>query len=181
MGRSKRPTRVKLIIGMLAKNKKLFDVIEEFFVKKFGEIDYRSPLILFNHTAYYTEEMGRPLKRKFISFRKHIRPEDISGIKAATNILEKSLAVKEKDCLARQINIDPGYISDSKLVLATTKDYYHRIYLKGGIYAEVTLAWKKGSFHPFEWTYPDYKTSEYIAILNKIRELYMNERDMHAG
>lgn len=181
MGKEKRPRRVKLIIGMLAKNKKLFESIEEFFVKKFGGIDYRSPLILFNHTDYYAEEMGRPLKRKFISFKRHILPEDISKIKAATNALEKRLSLKKEACIARQINIDPGYISDSKLVLATTKDYYHRIYLKHGIYAEVTLVWKKGSFHAFEWTYPDYKTVEYAAILNKIRELYMNERATHAG
>ena len=181
MGKAKRPHRVKLIIGMLAKNKKLFESIEEFFVKMFGEIDYRSPLILFKHTDYYAEEMGRPLKRRFVSFKRHILPEDISKIKAAANALEKRLSVKKLSYLARQVNIDPGYISDSKLVLATTKDYYHRIYLRRGIYAEVTLAWKKDGFCPFEWTYPDYKTAEYAAILNKIRELYMNERATHAG
>ncbi|MEK6733229.1 MAG: DUF4416 family protein, partial [Candidatus Omnitrophota bacterium] len=70
----------------------------------------------------------------------------------------------------RRINIDPGYISDSKLVLATTKDYFHRIYLTSGIYAEVTLRWRRGGFEPFEWTYPDYQSKEYIDIFNTIRK-----------
>ena len=76
----------------------------------------------------------------------------------------------------RRVNIDPGYISDSKLILTTTKDYFHRIYLGHGIYAEVTLRWRKGGFEPFEWTYPDYRSKEYIKILNTIRNNYMNHK-----
>lgn len=173
MGKAKKPKHVKLIIGMLAKNKKLFGSIEEFFIKKFGEIDYRSPVILFKHTDYYKKEMGYPLKRKFISFKRLISSEGIAKIKIATNTLEKKFSKQKGGILTRQINLDPGYVSDSKLILATTKDYFHRIYLKNGIYAEVTLVWKKGAFEPFEWTYPDYKSVEYINIFNNIRNAYM--------
>lgn len=176
MGKAKKPKRVKLVIGMLAKDKKLFDNIEEFFVKEFGEIDYRSPVLLFTHTDYYKKEMGHPLKRRFISFKKLILPGRLSNIKLRTNFLEEKFAGKEKGSIKRQINIDPGYISDSKLILATTKDYFHRVYLDKGIYAEVTLVWKKGSFQPFNWTYPDYKTKEYLEILNTVRNAYMRER-----
>lgn len=174
MGSAKKPNAVKLIIGMLAKNKKLFEKAEEFFIKKFGLIDYQSPVIPFKYTAYYKKEMGSRLKRKFISFETLISQEKIAKIKLLTNSIEKKLSVNNK----RQVNIDPGYISDSKLVLATTKDYFHRIYLDHGIYAEITLKWRKHSFEPFEWTYPDYRSKEYIGILNEIRNNFMKN---HAG
>jgi hypothetical protein len=172
MGKAKKPKAVKLIMGMLAKSQKLFVTAEEFFIKKFGPIDYKSPAIYFTYTDYYKKELGSPLKRKYISFKRAVSPEKIAKIKLFTNYVEKKLSKNKK----RRINIDPGYISDSKLILATTKDYFHRIYLNHGIYAEVTLRWKKSSFEAFEWTYPDYRSREYINILNHIRNLYM-----HAG
>jgi len=170
MGKAKKPRRVKLIIGMLAKNKKLFDISEEFFIKRFGAIDYKSPALSFDYTDYYKKEMGCPLKRRFISFKKSIPPEEITEIKLFTNSIEEKLSVNKK----RRVNIDPGYISDSKLILATTKDYFHRIYLNKGVYAEVTLYWRKDSFQPFEWTYPDYRTKEYLDILNAIRNNFIS-------
>jgi len=193
MGKTKKPKAVKLIIGMLAKSQKLFDKAEEFFIKDFGPIDYKSPVIPFNHTDYYKKEFGPALKRNFISFKKLVSPEKIAKIKLITNSIEQKLAIgfnpsrlRSKNIvrasplkrtsreLKRQVNIDPGYVSDAKLILATTKDYYHRIYLGHGIYAEVTLMWRKGSFKPFEWTFPDYRSKEYIDILNTIRNNYMN-------
>lgn len=176
MGKAKRPKRVKLIIGLLSKNKKLLTEIEEFFIGEFGDIDYRSRELLFDHTDYYKKEMGYPLKRKFISFKKLISPEYIVTAKTITNSIEERFSKKRNNTTKRCINIDPGYVSDSKLILATTKDYFHRIYLKKGIYAEVTLTWKKGSFRPFDWTYPDYSTGEYINIFNNIRNAYMKNR-----
>jgi len=171
MGKAKKPKAVKLIIGMLAKNKKLFDKAERFFIKAFGQIDYKSPVIPFYHTDYYKQEMGGQLKRKFISFKTLIQPEKISKIKILANSIEQKLSLNKK----RRINIDPGYISDAKLLLATTKDYFHRIYLNCGIYAEITLRWKKGSFEPFEWTYPDYRSKVYIDIFNSIRKRYVKK------
>ena len=169
MGKTKKPKAVKLIIGMLAKSQKLFDKAEEFFIKDFGPIDYKSRVISFDYTDYYEKELGSPLKRNFISFKKPISPEKIAKIKLITNSIEEKLSADKK----RRINIDPGYISDAKLVLATTKDYFHRIYLSRGIYAEVTLKWRKGGFEPSEWTYPDYRSKEYIDILNHIRSIHM--------
>lgn len=169
MGKARKPKAVKLIIGMLAKSQKLFDIAEEFFIKEYGPVDYKSPAISFGYTDYYEKEMGSPLKRKFISFKKTVSPEKIAKIKLFANSIEKILSADKK----RRINIDPGYVSDSKLVLATTKDYFHRIYLNYGIYAEVTLKWRKGGFEPFEWTYPDYRSKEYIDILNHIRNFFM--------
>jgi len=177
MGKAKKPLRVKLIIGMLSKNKKLFELVEEFFIKEFGEIDYRSPILPFEHTDYYKEELGHPLKRIFISFSRLIDPARLPDIKLLTNSIEQRFAKKTRaGILKRRINIDPGYITDAKLILATTKDYSHRVYLNKGVYAEVTLYWHKNSFNPFQWTYPDYRTPAYIELLNKIRNKYMQER-----
>lgn len=175
MGALKKPERVKLVIGILAKDKKLFDSTEEFFVKEFGQIDYRSPWLFFNYTDYYKNEMGHPLNRMFISFEKLISPQDLPKIKLKTNLIEKRTSQNKK----RRINIDPGYINDSKFILATTKDYFHRIYLGRDVYAEVTLYWKKHGFQTLDWTYPDYRTKEYREILNKIRQTYAKERRGH--
>ena len=106
MGRAKRPQRVKLIIGMLAKNKKLLGSVEEFFIEDFGEIDYKSPDLLFNHTDYYKKELGHPLKRRFVSFKKFILPENLSNIKLVTNSIEERFSRKKGPSLKRQINID---------------------------------------------------------------------------
>jgi len=181
MGKAKKPQRVKLVIGMFTKDKKLFDKIEEFFIKGFGETDYKSPVLSFDHTDYYKEEMGYPLKKRFVSFKKLIPPESIAKIKLLTNLIEDKFSEEKNGSLNRQINIDPGYITDAKFILATTKDYCHRTYLSKGIYAEVALAWKKDSFKSLEWTYPDYRTEEYINILNTIRNSYMKERKSVSG
>ncbi|MBU2221656.1 MAG: DUF4416 family protein, partial [Candidatus Omnitrophica bacterium] len=108
------------------------------------------------------------LKRKFISFKKLIPPDQLSAIKITTNKIEDRLSSKN----LRRINIDPGYLDLAKLVLATTKDYNHRIYLSKGIFAEITLTYQGKSFRPWNWTYRDYQSQEYIAIFNQIREIY---------
>ncbi|MBU1006860.1 MAG: DUF4416 family protein [Candidatus Omnitrophica bacterium] len=169
MGKAKKPKQVKLVVGILAKDKKLFDIVEEFLTDKFGEIDYRSPVIDFTYSDYYKKEMGEPLKKRFISFKKLISPEALPKIKTLTNSLENKFSQKDNSELKRRVNLDPGYISDSKFVLATTKDYSHRLYLSKGIYAEITLTWRKGGFQPLDWTYPDYRTKDYINTLSTIR------------
>ena len=165
-------TDVKLITGMLSPHENLFSEAEEVLIKHFGAIDFRSNLFPFTHTKYYNKEMGPGILRKFISFKRLVDASSLAEIKKLTCEIEKRFFYPTGD---RRINLDPGYISGAKMVLATTKDYDHRIYLKDGIYAEVTLHFRNGSFQPFTWTYPDYKTECYIEILNKIRNLYIKE------
>ena len=171
MGKIKSPLPVKLIIAIFTPQPDLFPKIERELEKKWGKIDFKCPLFDFNYTDYYQEEMGFDLKKKFICFESLISPENLDSIKLSTNELEKKYSVADK----RLVNIDPGYISNSNLVLASTKDYYHRIYLGNGIYAEVTLFFQKDSFQPLLWTYPDYKTSESIDIFNRIRGIYRKQ------
>jgi hypothetical protein len=98
-------------------------------------------------------------------------PDAFADIKIKTNEIEEKLKGGEN----RTVNVDPGYIALSKLALATTKDYVHRIYVGKGMYAEVTLYFKDGTFQSFPWTYPDYKTPEIISIFNHIRGIYRQQ------
>ncbi len=168
---------VKLVISIFSQDKNLIDSVIRMLVDKFGKTDFETELLDFNQTNYYETEMGKALLRKFVSFEGLIEPESISDIKIYTNELEKNISPSWETERKRDVNIDPGYLSLSKLVLASTKDFYHRIYLDHGIYAEITLMFKKethskGSFQPFQWTYPDYASQEYRSIFNQIRKIY---------
>ena len=171
MGKIKACDPVKLIIGFIFNKQVCFTAAKNILEKKFGKIDFESQILPFNLTDYYKKEFGNNLKRSFVSFSRLINPEDLPKIKIATNKIEERLSVKNK----RRINIDPGYLELSKLVLATTKDYSHRIYLGGGIYGEVTLYYCNATFTAWEWTYPDYKTDTYIQIFNQIRATYAKQ------
>ncbi|MFH1238602.1 MAG: DUF4416 family protein [bacterium] len=174
MGKITQPQPVKLIVGFIAADLEILRRAEKSLVGHFGETDYASDIFYFNQTDYYEEEMGINLKRKFLSFSRLVQPEQLPEIKLYTNELEKELSDTKS---RRKINIDPGYITAAKLVLATTKDYQHRLYLADGIFAEVTLRFKDGSFRSWEWTYPDYKTEQYIAVFNDIRRLYLKQSE----
>jgi hypothetical protein len=161
----------KLIVGFIFQKEAAQNKAEELLIKYFGALDFRSHLLDFNRTDYYRDEFGDQLKRKFISFQKLILPQKLSQIKTFTNKIERRVSSDGK----RLVNIDPGYLNLAKLVLATTKDYAHRIYLDKGIYGEVTLFYKNNSFRPWEWTYPDYRTPEYLNIFNLIRTIYVQQ------
>ncbi|MFH1062987.1 MAG: DUF4416 family protein [Candidatus Omnitrophota bacterium] len=165
MGQIAKPEQAKLIIGLIAKQEFL-DIAGLRLAKTFGKIDYTSEILEFDSTRYYAREMGIGLKRQFLSFSGLIKPEALASIKLKTNkIEEKFFSCQGK----RYVNIDPGYLSVSKLVLATTKDHQHRIYLDKGIFAEVTLRYRGKTFCPWAWTYADYCKVEYINIFNFIR------------
>lgn len=173
MGLAHIPQKVKLITGLIAGDTALFEEAKRKLEKAFSNtIDFESNIIDFVHTAYYADEMGRVLKRKFLSFKKLVDLRKIYIIKLASNKIERRYSKNGK----RSINIDPGYLDMSKLVLFSTKDYTHRIYLDRGIYAEVTLFYKDKTFNPWPWTYPDYKTDTYIGIFNNMRERYREQR-----
>ena len=162
------PNRRKLIIGLFTSQESRFSQVKQLLEKKYGSIDLVSPVMDFTHTKYYEQEFGSNLKRIFFSFERLINTEAMYKLKLYTGNIEKRLMHRSK----RQVNIDPGYVSLAKLILLTTKDYSHRIYLKKDIYAEVTLKFEGNSFIPWPWTYPDYRTNEYIKFFNKVRQIY---------
>jgi hypothetical protein len=171
MDQPKKHQPVKLITGFIFQEEGAFDRAKLILEKRFARIDFQSEALPFVHTTYYEKEFGKALKRRFISFNKLISPADLPKIKTYTNSIEKKLSVGR----SRSVNIDPGYLDLAKLVLASTKDYKHRVYLNQGIYSEVTLFYEDQSYKPWEWTYPDYKSGEYIAIFNRIRDIYAGQ------
>lgn len=165
MGNISRQGRVKVVVGLISNDPSLIKGATSALSRKLGEVDLESEVSPFLYTDYYKEEMGTGLMRKFLCFKKTRDPKDLHRLKIATNDLEVSFSHLGR----RRINIDPGYITLSKLVLFTTKNYTHRIYLRDGIYGEVTLFYRDGTYRPWEWTYPDYKTKEYIEFFNSAR------------
>lgn len=165
---------VKLIVAMLSSDISLFDRSKSLMKKRFGRTDFESQTIDFNFTDYYRKEMGDNLKRCFISFERPIWPERLCAIKSYTRRLEINFS-RLKSEASRRINLDPGYITAAKLVLATYKDNSHRIYIDNGIFEEITLSYQQGTFKPLEWTYPDYRSKDYIDVFNRIRQIYLSQ------
>jgi len=157
MGTIKIPEPVKVFCAITFNNEEKLNVSLSFLENLFGKPDIKSEIFPFNFTRYYSEEMGENLKKVFISFEKKFLPDDCAQWKIYTNDIEQKLSTSEERP-SRIVNIDPGYMEPSKVVLLTTKDFSHRIYIGSGIYAEITLIWRSGKFNELPWTYPDYKT-----------------------
>jgi len=172
MGMVRSPLSVKLFLGMLSPEPSLFDACYEILRKEFGPLDYESGVLPWDTTDYYQKEMGDDLKRKFIFFEQLMDPGELPKIKLFTIAIEKDFMVRTEDGMHRRINLDPGYVTEAKVVLATTKDFAHRIYIGSNIYAEVTLKFsaKDGRFTPCEHTYPDYRTDQYRTMFDRARE-----------
>ena len=165
---------MKLVVGMISGEDSLFEQAEKKLTQEFGLVDFTSSPLPFDCTDYYKKKMQINLKRKFISFASLIDPAKIVEIKLFTNQLEENFLYPHSK--QRRLNLDPGYITLAKLVLATSKNFQHRIYLRKGIYAEITLRYKRGKgFTYLEWTYPDYRSKEYIEIFNHLREIYRHQ------
>jgi hypothetical protein len=162
---------VKLIASLFSPEERILEEVILEVQAMFGSTDWVSPPLFFDRTKYYEKEMGWPLHRQFLSFKRLIRPETIVEIKLQTNEIEKRYLQEGK----RRVNIDPGYIALERLVLATGKNYTHRIYLSKGIYADLTLVFHQGSFQTLAWTYRDYADPMVIGYFNDRREHYKNQ------
>jgi hypothetical protein len=171
MGHAKPPRPVKLIVSAFAPGNELLQEAREALEGEWGAIDFESVLLPFDHTPYYEREFGPGLVRRIWAFEALVDPGDLATIKLRTNELEQRWAVDGR----RQVNLDAGYVSMAKMVLATTKNHGHRIYVGGGIYAEVTLQYRDGAYRPWPWTYPDYATRAYCALFEDIRGRYIGQ------
>ena len=171
MGAAGSVPKAKLIIGLLAGDADVLREASRRLTRAFGAIDLSSPCWPFEATDYYRDEIGDTIVRQFISFESLVAQDQLAEIKRLTNDFERRI----RDDLAlpetrRPVNIDPGLITLSKLVLATTKDHAHRIYLGRGIHAEVTLRYSQRSWQPWPWTYPDYAAETYHPFFDQVRE-----------
>ncbi|MBS3818098.1 DUF4416 family protein [bacterium] len=165
-------SQVKLICGIIANQEGVFEKSQEHLIHLFGSVDASSERFPFDFTDYYKKQMGPRLKRTFLSFTQLISPEKISEIKIQTNGLEEKIK-SEFRAKRRVVNLDPGYLTSSALIMATAKDYSHRIPLQHGIYAHLELMFKKNHVETLSWTYPDFKTEEYQRFFWKVRKIYL--------
>ncbi len=138
----------------------------------YGPVERESPALVFDQTDYYSATMGADLRKRFYAFRDLITPDRLADIKLRTNALEIEVSQSGSYPEARPVNIDPGYLTLGKFLLATTKDQAHRVYLRDGIFAEVTLRYQAGAFEPWPWTYADYRQPAVLAFLQEARAYY---------
>lgn len=170
MGATTKHHGARLFSGIMYREREILEQTVTALESAFGKVSMRSPEFDFDFTDYYTDEMGAGLKKIFIGFEKPVDPGTLAEIKTFTNELEVKLGIREVGGVARRkVNIDPGYVGLSKVVLASTKNRSQRIYLGDGIYAEVTLNYKGGKWEPLPWTYPDFKTQLAQDFLTRLR------------
>jgi len=170
MSELKEPDPVQLIASVFTPDRGLLNQTIQGLSEVYGPIERLSEESRFDRTRYYAREMGWPLYRRFLSFERLVPPERLVDIKIETRDIERRSAWNGN----RRVNIDPGYIAPERLVLATGKNYVHRIYLSRGVYADLTLVYKRKSFRALDWTYPDYADSTSIEFFNQLRSDYMN-------
>ena len=169
MSRPAEPRPVKLVASLISSDDRLIARCLDLLADRFGEVDCLSRYLSFAYTDYYESEMGCGLRRRFVSFRELIPPDQLPDVKLFTNGLEEQFAGTGK----RRVNLDPGYLTEYQLILATGKRYAHRPYLAKGIYADLTLIYQDKTYRPLEWTYPDYAGEEMGKVLAKIRKKYL--------
>lgn len=165
---------VKLFSGILLSGELQSGEVESVLRERFGPIDHRVGPIPFDFTEYYRQEMGDRLTRVFCSFEQLVDPGSLAHAKRQTHAIEDGFR-REGPGTHRSVNIDPGYIEQSKVVLASTKNFYHRVYLDQGIFAEVTMHFRNNTYQFFPWTYPDYKSRDYLHFFIRMRQIYRSQ------
>ncbi len=163
------PEKVKLITAITFSDENILKQAENRLKNQYGKLDYKLEPYQFTHTEYYRDEMGENLKKTFVSFIELIDSANLPDIKIQTNKIEEEFSENQK----RRVNIDPGYVDAAKLVLATTKDYSHRIYIAKGIYGDIHLLIHKGKYKPNPWTYPDFREDYVLNFFNDVRKIYL--------
>ena len=159
----------KLVIGFLYQEEAFFQKALGELCKVFGVIDMKSVTCDFNHSAYYQDELGQCIKRCWVSFKDFIEPSKICDVKHLCGKLERELSYEQK----RKVNIDPGILSQNNFILTSFKNFAHRVPLQNGVYADLTLFYKeKKGFMELPWTYPDYKSSDFLNFLSFARGRY---------
>ena len=163
------PAQVKLFCALLVAPTVSLHEVEAVLARTYGTIVLCTIPFPFTQTTYYEREMGSDLTRLYVAFDPLINMAALATVKHTTNRLEALWSTAQGQ---RQVNVDPGYLDLAKVVLASTKDHSHRLYIGDGIFAEVTLRYRQHAFQPWEWTYPDYRVPATLAFFQQLRELY---------
>jgi hypothetical protein len=162
-----KPDPIKIFCGLIGREDAILEA-RGLLARVFGDIDLESAILPFDFTDYYTDEMGKDLARQWVAFRTLKERSYLALAKHEAVLIEQVLSRDGR----RSVNIDPGYVDDAQVVLATAKNFSHRIYIGRGYYAEVTLIYIHGAYKSLEWTYHDYKSPEGLRFFGKVRTLY---------
>ena len=162
------PEPANLIISVLTSEGNMLGTVTQLLAEKVGPTEEVIGPLAFDYTKYYDDEMGPGIKRWLLFFTELLDGAELARIKCLTNQIEQSYSEKGK----RRVNLDPGLMTLGNFVLATGKNNAHRIYLGAGIFADLTLIFRGGSYRPLEWTCPDYAGGELITLLNRLRKSY---------
>jgi hypothetical protein len=166
------PEPALLVVAAFSHHAEALTWTQQHLQQNFGPIARVSAAFSFHQTKYYEPTMGSGLTKQLIAFEQLVPQQQLAEIKLRTNEMEKELANTGSYSEARPLNLDPGLLTLGKFLLATTKDQAHRIYLRDGIFAEVTLRFQSGQFEPWPWTYADYREPEVRAALKDFRDWY---------
>lgn len=166
------PLPVKIFVGMVSSDAALFEEVGAKLEEMLGPSDLRSPVWNWDHTSYYLKEMGADLKRHFIFFKRLVDPGIMPDLKLKTVEMENMYLNANG---GRKINLDPGYLDSARVLLVSSKDFSHRVYIGKGIYGEVTLVYSGNDYQILPYTYPDFKFKEYQDLFKKARRLYQSE------
>jgi hypothetical protein len=172
MAQPKAFAQVKLICGVIYKEEDLYGEVKRRLEGEWGSVDGESPAFPFDLTGYYEDEMGPDLSRRFMSFGTLVAPESLPERKLLTIGVEEALR-RERGASGRPVNIDPGYLTASAVVMATAKDFAHRIPLGRGIYAHLEFLFTRTGVRTLDWTYPDLRREAAQAYFRSVRELYL--------
>lgn len=175
MGEAHLHAPVLLITAAFSRYPAALDWAAERAERAWGPMAFRSEPMLFAETDFYEREMGAGLIKTLWAFENLVDPAALIDWKLASNQWEEEYRLAHSHPEPRPLNLDPGYLTEAKLVLATTKDRDHRMYLGRGIFAEVTLHYQGGEWRSRAWTYPDYRRADYHQFLTRCRE-YLRQR-----
>ena len=175
MAEPRTPVPALLVVAVFSRHEDAFVWSQTRLERLLGPVGLASDPFVFNQTTYYEASMGRDLRKRFLAFERLVPLDRLAEIKLQTNVLERELASAQTYAEARPLNLDPGLLVLGKFMLATTKDQAHRIYLRDGIFAEVTLRFQAGSWEPWPWTYADYREPFVREFLLAAREFYRSQ------
>ena len=167
---------VKLFVGILFQPQLEWSGILEKLESEIGDADFISKSVPFSHSTYYENEMGPGLLKAFVGIKAPFDPADLSKVKQQTCGIEQEFRIGDQ----RTINLDPGLVTLHNVILASTKNFSHRIPLQDGIYAEVTLLYQNGGYQALPWSYPDFQFPFYQSALLNLRALHKTQLEVHS-
>ncbi len=171
MSKTLQQSNAVIVVAFMYADSRIYNLVKNEFVASIGTIEKEAEPFDFSHSSYYESEMGSSLKKSLVAFSILQKRDKLVDIKQMANAIEKKYSTG--DC--RQINIDPAILTLENFVLATNKNFTHRIYLKDNIFADLTLVYKKKKgYSPLEWTYLDYKSDYVVSFLNEVRSLFFD-------